>query len=162
MYTMYLVWNLVHSTNWYIHIHSANILYITWTIIHAYIMLTTDFRGLPVSLIQFKCFRCHQTTQVLEYLWENDTFISIQQVYGHALPCWQLQNYMMTSSNGNIFRVTGHLCGEFTGPVNPSHKGQWRGALVFSLICAGMNGWENNRQAGDLRRQHARYDVTVM
>ena len=24
--------------------------------------------------------------------------------------------YMMTSSNGNIFRVTGHLCAEFTGP----------------------------------------------
>ena len=24
--------------------------------------------------------------------------------------------YMMTSSNGNIFRVTGHLCGEFNGP----------------------------------------------
>ena len=23
---------------------------------------------------------------------------------------------MMTLSNGNIFRVTGHLCGEFTGP----------------------------------------------
>ena len=27
-----------------------------------------------------------------------------------------LYKYMMTSSNGNIFRVTGHLCGEFTGP----------------------------------------------
>ena len=24
--------------------------------------------------------------------------------------------HMLTSSNGNIFRVTGHLCGEFTGP----------------------------------------------
>ena len=24
--------------------------------------------------------------------------------------------FMMTSSNGNFFRVTGHLCGEFTGP----------------------------------------------
>ena len=24
--------------------------------------------------------------------------------------------FMMTSSNGNIYRVTGHLCGEFTGP----------------------------------------------
>ena len=23
---------------------------------------------------------------------------------------------MMTSSNGDIFRVTGHFCGEFTGP----------------------------------------------
>ena len=28
----------------------------------------------------------------------------------------------------NIFRVTGHLCGEFTAP---RHKGQWRGALMF-------------------------------
>ena len=27
-----------------------------------------------------------------------------------------ITQYMMTSSNGNIFRVTGHLCGEFTGP----------------------------------------------
>ena len=27
-----------------------------------------------------------------------------------------VQYLMMTSSNGNIFRVTGHLCGEFTGP----------------------------------------------
>ena len=25
------------------------------------------------------------------------------------------KHFMMTSSNGNIFRVTGHLCGEFTG-----------------------------------------------
>ena len=35
---------------------------------------------------------------------------------------------MMTSSNGNIFLVTGHLCGEFT---DSQHRGQWRGALVF-------------------------------
>ena len=55
---------------------------------------------------------------------------------------------MMTSSNGNIFRVTGHLCGEYTGP----HKGQWRGTLMFSLIWAQMNRWVNNRDAGDLRR----------
>ena len=26
------------------------------------------------------------------------------------------RKFMMTSSNGNIFRVTGPLCGEFTGP----------------------------------------------
>ena len=24
-------------------------------------------------------------------------------------------------------------------PVNPPHKGQWRGALMFSLVCAGIN-----------------------
>ena len=47
-------------------------------------------------------------------------------------------------------------------PVNSPHRGQWRGALMFSLICAWMNGWVNNREAGDLRRQHAQYDVTVI
>ena len=70
---------------------------------------------------------------------------------------------MITSSNGNIFRVIGHLCGEFTGHRwIPPHKGQWHGALMFSLICAWMNGWVNTLGADDLRRQHAHYDVTVM
>ena len=31
------------------------------------------------------------------------------------IPGWMLRLDMITSSNGNIFRVTGHLCGEFTG-----------------------------------------------
>ena len=47
-------------------------------------------------------------------------------------------------------------------PVNSPHKGQWRGALMFSLICVWINGWVNNREAGDLRRQCAHYDVIVM
>ena len=47
-------------------------------------------------------------------------------------------------------------------PVNSPHKGQWRGALMFSLTCAWMNEWVNNREAGDLRRFLAHYDVTVM
>ena len=46
--------------------------------------------------------------------------------------------------------------------VNSPHKGQWRGALMFSLICAWINGCVNNREAGDLRRHRAHYDVTVM
>ena len=91
---------------------------------------------------------------------------------------------MMTSSNGNFFRVTGLLCGEFTGhqwipstkrpvtrkrfplddviTVESQHKGQWRGALMFSSICSWINGWVNNREAGDLRRHRAHNDVIVM
>ena len=42
------------------------------------------------------------------------------------------------------------------------HKGQWRGALMFSLIFAWTNGWVNNGDAGDLSRRRAHYDVTVM
>ena len=63
---------------------------------------------------------------------------------------------MMTSSNENIFRVTGPVCGEFTG-----HRWiprQWRGAFIFYLI----KGWVNNREAGDLRRHRGHYDVAVM
>ena len=47
-------------------------------------------------------------------------------------------------------------------PVNSPHKGQWRGALMFSLICVWISGWVNNREAGDLRRYHAHCDVIVM
>ena len=45
-------------------------------------------------------------------------------------------------------------CWPFVGgihrsPVNSPHKVQWHGALMFSLICAWMNGWVNTRDAGD-------------
>ena len=43
-------------------------------------------------------------------------------------------------------------------PVNSPHKGQWRGALMPSLICV----WVNNREADNLRRYRAHYDVAVM
>ena len=47
-------------------------------------------------------------------------------------------------------------------PVNSPHKGRWRGAFMFSLMCAWINGWVNNCEAGDLRCHRAHYDVTVM
>ena len=42
------------------------------------------------------------------------------------------------------------------------HKGQWRVALRFSLICAWIKYCVNNREAGDLRRYRLHYDVIVM
>ena len=47
-------------------------------------------------------------------------------------------------------------------PVNSPRKGQWRGALMFSWICALISGWVYNGAAGDLRRHRAHNDVTVM
>ena len=46
--------------------------------------------------------------------------------------------------------------------LNFSHKSQWRGAFMISLICAWTNGWVNNRDAGDLRRYRVHCDITVM
>ena len=70
---------------------------------------------------------------------------------------------MMTSSNGNISRVTGHLCGEFTGHRwIPRTKASDAELWFFSLICSWINGWVNDGEAGDFRRHRAHYDVTVM
>ena len=46
--------------------------------------------------------------------------------------------------------------------VYSPRKGQWRGALMFSVICARINGWVNSGEACDLRRHRAHYDVIVM
>ena len=63
----------------------------------------------------------------------------------------------------NIFRVTGPLCGEFTGhrwiPLTQASDAElW----CFLLICTWINGWVNNREAGDLIRHRAHYDVAIM
>ena len=47
-------------------------------------------------------------------------------------------------------------------PVNSPRQGQWRGALIFTLFYAWINGWVNNREVGDLRRHRAHWDVTMM
>ena len=63
---------------------------------------------------------------------------------------------MMTSSNGYVFpRYWPFVRGIHRAPVNSPHKDQWRGALMFSVICVWTNGLVNNRDAGDLRRYRA-------
>ena len=62
----------------------------------------------------------------------------------------------------NFPRYWSFVRGIHRSPVNSPHKGQWHGALVFSLLCARINGYLNNLEAGDLRRHRAHYYVTVM
>ena len=65
----------------------------------------------------------------------------------------------MTSSNENILCVTGPLCGEFTG----HHWIPRTKASDAELWCfVWSEPWINNREAGDLRRHSAHYDVTLM
>ena len=77
----------------------------------------------------------------------------------------QWGNRLWLWSNGNIFRVTGPLSGN--SPVTsefPSHRLVTRGFDVFFdlRLDKRLNGWVNNREAGDLRRHRAYYDVIVM
>ena len=83
--------------------------------------------------------------------------VSMQNLFMHTCG-------MMTSSNGNIFRVTGPFCWEFTGhlwiPLTKASDAE----LWYFLWSAPWkkSGWVNNDEAGDLRRHRAHYDVTVM
>ena len=54
------------------------------------------------------------------------------------------------------------LRGIHRSSVNSSHKSHWRGALIFCFICAWINAWVSNREAGDLRRRGAQHDVITM
>ena len=70
--------------------------------------------------------------------------------------------------HGNVIKWKHFPChwpfvwGIHQSPVNSPHKGQWCGALMFSLICAWINDWVNNGEAGDLRCHRAHYYVIVM
>ena len=118
------------------------------------------------SKVADTCFRCRKSV-----FSEQDKFqpflIWVKRV---SLRC----KVMMTSSNGNIFRVTGHLCGEFTGrresppPPPPPHthththtQRPVTRSFMFSLSCAWIHSWVNNSEAGDLRRHRAHFDVNV-
>ena len=48
-------------------------------------------------------------------------------------------------------------------PVSGEFPSQWPVTPSFDdLICAWINAWVNNREAGDLRRRRDHYDVIVM
>ena len=75
-----------------------------------------------------------------------------------SLVAWSWWRHQMET-----FSVLLAICvGNSPVPVNSPHKGQWRGALMFSLVYAWINDWVNNGEAGDLRRYPAHYDVTVI
>ena len=119
-----------------------------WTydrISEIFLCLITDILGmscqLPVASVTAKLAS-----------WCLSSFNDIKEIY---ISWWHHQM--------ETFSVLLAICtGNSPVPVNSPHKGQWRGVLMFSLICAWINGGVNNREAGDLRRYRTHYDVTVM
>ena len=95
----------------------------------------------------------------------------------HGNSCWSCPRLQPSKHRSNLSKAANtwwrHQMETFSAflafcagnspvPVNSPHKGQWREALMFPLICARTNRWINNHEAGDLRRHEAHYDVSVM
>ena len=116
---------------------------------------------------------CHHTlpTELYLNLLKNfppvHIFSWFYTIVNPPLTCWISRSYLITKYyyviNWKHFpRYWPFVRGIHRSPVNSPHKDQWLRALVFSLICAWINGWVNNREAGDLRRHRAHNDTIVM
>ena len=95
------------------------------------------------SIIQIISTTAFTTTSTCEYSTiglDNDDVIK----WKHFLRCW-------SSVRGIHWWL-----------VDSPHKGQWRRALMFSLMCTRTNGWANNRDVVNLIRQRVYCDVTVI
>ena len=105
-----------------------------------------------VDTLKWHCPAGHQ--YVLNVLYESSLRNYWKKMYCHLHPWWNkgFDNYSYPHKISDI--ITDHL--------NSPHKGQWHGALMFSLISAWKNAWVNNRVAGELLRRDAHHDVTVM
>ena len=83
----------------------------------------------PTSFLKETCLMFPVIWQRFGVMWEDVTYVTYSLIgWDCSLSTWN----MMTSSNGNIFRITGPLCGEFTGdPRIPSERPVTRSFDVF-------------------------------
>ena len=76
-----------------------------------------------------------------------------------SCPLWRHcdESYAINTCSGLVHGTSGS---KQINMVN--QKDQWRGALMFHIICAWTNNWANNREADDLRCHRAHYDANVV
>ena len=82
-------------------------------------------------------------------------FPCVVRYYSHTCSWWRHQMETFSASLALCAGIHRLL-------VNSPHKGQWCGALIVSLSCAWINGWVNNRGAGDLKLDRAHYDNIII
>ena len=88
---------------------------------------------------------------------------SFNKIVTHLLCALRAQSHYDDVMKWKYFPLYWPFVREFTGHRwIPRAKSRWHGALMFSLICPWINSWVNNREAGDLRRHRAQYDVILM
>ena len=113
------------------------------------------------------------TSQTDSIFWQTEIIcwlcvLAIFQMYPSSISWLLMLSHTYTMMHDDVIKWTHFprywpfVWGIHRSPVNSPHKGQWRGALVFSLIYVWINGWVNNGEAGDLRRYRAHYDVIIM
>ena len=114
-----------------------------------------------ISLYVIYCLRPRMCNSFHQYSWRNCPHCIASQCYSNSV-CDVTIWHDDVIKWKHFPRYWPFVRGIHRSPVNSPHKGQWRRALMFTLICARINGWVNNGEAVDLRRNRAHYDVIVM
>ena len=142
-----------------------------------------NFCGEPYITFRLFLFEMNIFTGVLNSIYDNEMTLGKQSfwcVFQHEVwfnlvsnpfleyifvpflrACFPRLCFKLGLSHDDVIKWKQFTHNIFRSPVNSPHIGQWRGALMFSLICARING-VNNLEAGDLRGHRALYDGTVM
>ena len=124
-----------------------------WSVRTWWVATLATFRGALFVTRKARCWNVNCC--IIGYT----TFCLMLQVLHGTHMCFM----MMTSSYGNnCRRYWPYVRGIHGSLVDSPHKGQWRGALIFSLIWVWRNGWTNSQDAGGLRHHFAHWDVTVL
>ena len=97
----------------------------------------------------------HNDCHIPQYAWGSRIFVFCSCIQHVSFAHYDVSKWK------NFPRYWPFVRGIHRSPVDSPHKGQWRGALMFYLICAWISGWVNDREAGDFRRHRAHYDVIV-
>ena len=141
----------------------------------------TPLRANIINIKRSKKTRC-MCTALYDVLYKSEGWIDLTMMVEKGLVCtWYIAITALTTGSlclwgcsewfdcawwrhqkETFFALLPFVWGIHRSPVNSHHKGQRRGTLMHSLICAWTNDGVNNRYAGDIRRQRAHYDVIVM
>ena len=148
--------NEVHDVicTWWINLHyDMHFITITWALNR----LKTPTKWLLVNHVfhanNTKLSKLRKTVPS----WRTNSTVTDRTSYAEsAMLCPWWRHQMKTFQ-----RYWPFVRGSHRSPVDSRHKGQWSGALMFSLICALTNGWANSRDAGDLSRHRTHYDVIL-
>ena len=115
------------------------------------------------SLVLSPLYDCPCARQTLHCTRYIPTNINAVRAYcACSLVLVSCQNHHGVMKWKHFSRYWPFVRGIHQSPVDPPHNGQWRGALMLSLIRAWTHGWVNNPDVGDLRNHRAHYDVTLM
>ena len=135
-----------------------------------YLLIVMSVICMSISFMASLCMASQESLiNAYEYLIKPKVLLLLNvayEYYGNTFTCWLFHcvhdmlcwcyNYQDLYDDvikwKHFPRYWPFVRGIHRFPVNSPHKGQWRGALMFSLIFVWINDWVNNREAGDLRR----------